>query len=275
MTVPGEEREAFRLLRRLASSRTMARIGDGGTCVPGTPGGRTSAIATGAENPLVQSLLRRGLIAQSADGTLALTGEGRAFVRRGMAPDDAFAAQHQTRGLVSLDDPELGSRSVAANLDESPLAWLRRHRGRDGRPLIDAAEFTAGERLRSDFTRARMMPRITANWTASIAERRRDGTAGAAAELTEVAIEAKGRVRRALDFVGPDFAGILVDFCCFLKSVEEIEKSRAWPSRSAKVVLRLALSSLARHYGLSGTARGRTHGPLRHWGTEDYRPSVE
>lgn len=275
MTAPGEEREAFRLLRRLAGSGGTARIGDGGIVPASRQGARGSAIAGGAEGPLVQSLLRRGLIEQSADGSLTLTREGRAFVRRGMAPDDAFAAQHQTRGHVSIDDPELGARSVRANLDESPLAWLRRHRGRDGRPLIDAAEFTAGERLRSDFTRAQMMPRITANWTTSIAERRRDGTAGAAAELTEVAIEAKRRVRRALDSVGPDFAGILVDFCCFLRSVEEIEKSRAWPSRSAKVVLRLALSSLARHYGLSGVARGHAHGSLRHWGTEDYRPSVE
>jgi hypothetical protein len=262
-------------MRRLASRAAVRANGTGSPVPDGKSARRGAAPDLPVDGPIVARLLRRGLVEETPDGGLALTPEGRAFVRRGLAPDDAFAAQHQTRGEIVLDDPRLGSRPVMANLDESPLAWLRRHRGRDGRPLIGAAEFAAGERLRSDFTRAQMMPRITSNWTASIAERRRDGTAGAAADLNEVAIEARRRVRRALDFVGPDFANILVDFCCFLKSVEEIEKSRAWPSRSAKVVLRLALASLSRHYGLSDVARGNARGALRHWGADDYRPTVD
>ena len=72
MTAPGEEREAFWLLRRLAGSGGTARIGDGGIVPASRQGARGSAIAGGAEGPLVQSLLRRGLIEQSADGSLTL-----------------------------------------------------------------------------------------------------------------------------------------------------------------------------------------------------------
>ena len=103
---------------------------------------------------------------------------------------------------------------------------------------------------------------------------RRD--AGGMADITDSALAARQRIERILDAVGPDFAGLLVDFCCFLKGIEEIERERQWPARSAKLVLRLGLASLARHYGLSPDARGsRGAGKVRHWGTDDYRPVVD
>jgi hypothetical protein len=141
--------------------------------------------------------------------------------------------------------------------------------------LIDGAEFEAGERFRSDYERAGIMPRVTANWTASVSRGRRDGGAGGMAELTEAAIDARRRVDRAIAAVGPELAGILVDFCCFLKGIEEIERTRQWPTRSAKLVLRIALAGLARHYGLATQVRGAASGAIRHWGSADYRPTIE
>jgi hypothetical protein len=142
--------------------------------------------------------------------------------------------------------------------------------------MIDAVEFAAGERLRNDYTRGRMMPRVTANWSAAVAGGRRDGGAGGMAEFTDAVIAARRRVERALKAVGPEFGGLLVDFCCYLKGIEAIERERQWPSRSGKIVLRLGLSALARHYGLAARARGPARAKaLLHWGASDYRPAID
>jgi hypothetical protein len=72
-------------------------------------------------------------------------------------------------------------------------------------------------------------------------------------------------VRQALDTVGPEFSGLLLDVCCFLKGLEDVERERLWPPRSAKVVLQLGLDRLARHYGFGTEIRGQAHAAIRTW----------
>jgi hypothetical protein len=129
----------------------------------------------------------------------------------------------------------------------------------------------AGERLRADFTRAHLMPRTTSNWTNPVAKR----GGGGAGSFTDVMIASRQRVRHALDAVGPEFAGLLVDVCCFLKGLEDIERERCWPARSAKIVLQLALDRLARHYGFASAARGAGRAELRTWLAPDAAFSVD
>jgi hypothetical protein len=180
---------------------------------------------------------------------------------------DSFRAQH-----LNLRDhaiaTEDGHAAVLIDDGESPLAWLARRRGRDGRPLISPHQLQAGERLRADFTRAHLMPRTTSNWESPMSSGRRGGSNGAG-HFTDTMIAARQRVRQALDRTGPEFSGLLLDVCCFLKRLDDIERERAWPARSAKVVLQLALDVLARHYGYSGEARGAGKAELRTWVAED------
>ncbi len=185
----------------------------------------------------------------------------------------AFRARHlklARRRVVT----EFGPAHLTVDELESPLAWLARRRGRAGRALIEPHQLQAGERLRADFTIAHLMPSVTSNLTNPIAYGRRARDAGLQ-HFTDVMLEGRRQVRAALDAVGPEFSGLLLDVCCFLKRLEDIEHERVWPARSAKVVLQLALERLARHYGFAGEARGRLRAEVRTWLAEGEEFRVE
>jgi hypothetical protein len=166
-----------------------------------------------------------------------------------------------------------GSRAlVDVDLAESPLAWLASRRDRDGSPLIGASELAAGERFRLDYTRAGLMGRTTMNWDAFAGRAERGGGRGGAGLASDRAIDAGARVRRAIAALGPELAGVVIDVCCELIGLAEVERRHSWPQRSGKVVLRLALAALARHYGLDETATGRAGAPVGRWGSSDFRP---
>jgi hypothetical protein len=179
---------------------------------------------------------------------------------------DCHRAQHlslETRHILTED----GVASVLVNDSESPLGWLARRKGRDGRSMISPHQFIAGEKLRADFTRGNMAPRVTANWSAPTSGRPR-GSGSSPGEMTDVMVTSRQRVSQALEACGPEFSGVLMDVCCFLRGLEDVERERNWPARSAKVVLQLALDRLARHYGFAGEVRGQAS-KVRTWLADD------
>ncbi len=176
-------------------------------------------------------------------------------------PASIRCARSSRAGRRQICD-ESGFSDVTVDEAESPLAWLARRKSRDGRALIEPVQLLAGERLRAEFTRAHLMPRITSNWSASVAT----GLRGAStATYTETVIGARRQVRATLEAWGPEFSGLVVDVCCFLKRLEDGERERSWPLRSAKIVLQRGLDRLARHYGLQGEAHGKGRAAIWTW----------
>lgn len=176
--------------------------------------------------------------------------------------------------IEQREHPDGITRDTLVNPAESPLAWLYRRKTPDGRPLISEAQFRAGEVLRSDFTMAGLSARVTVDWTASPPGRGRKAGGRGPGDIMDAAIDARARLEQAFDAVGADFAGLLEDVCGHLVGLEEAERRRGWPRRSGKVVLDLALTRLAEHYGFQDRAVGRRTG-LRHWGAAGYRPEID
>jgi hypothetical protein len=206
------------------------------------------------------------------DRKLELTVAGRAYLARQMNAPNGFLAQQQVTQNRRIKNEDGAVEEVTVHIKESPLAWLRLRRGKDGAPLLQDAQFAAGERLRADFTRAQLNPRITSSWDQSAASRQRG--LPVSYEFSDGTLAAKKQVDEALRAVGPELNGVLLDVCCFLKGLKLIESERRWPARTAKIILSLALDRLAQHYGLTRQARGSAKSKIQHWGAEDYRPVI-
>jgi hypothetical protein len=165
------------------------------------------------------------------------------------------------------DNPANIIATPAFNEAESPLTWLRSRRGKDGKPLISELQYLAGERLRMDFERAMLARRTTLNWDLAGAGARGGNVS---AELSDGAIAARQRYHAALDSVGPELASMLAQVCCLSAGIEQAERVLDLPQRSGRAVLGLALTALARHYGLA-VAQRRTG--ITGWAIDDLRPA--
>lgn len=222
------------------------------------------------------------LVAQRSDALWEIAAPGRerlAAARLPAASPKRPATSDDKPGRPSSADPACTQRRADRPIEapsESPLAWLRRRRDKSGEPMISAAQYEAGERLRADFERALLMPRLTVDWNRAASGGSRHVRSPAfALDLNDSALAARQRVNHALGALGPELASVMVDVCCHLKGLEQLERSAGWPQRSAKIVLSFGLSALARHYGIE---RQKTHaGPARvlHWGAEGYRPELD
>jgi hypothetical protein len=180
---------------------------------------------------------------------------GIAWLARRCSSGNAFANQH--RALVPQIASENRDDAVrSVNAVESPLAWMRARKDLNGAALISEPEFLAGERLREDFTFALMTPKVSASWPLERIDCSRRVGASPLHESDRVNA-ARKRFWAALDAAGAELAPILIGVCCHLEGLETIEKRFGLPARSGKTVLKLALTALARHYGLLRKDRQR------------------
>jgi hypothetical protein len=249
------EREARRLFRKLATGARLLRLACGAYALVARARKVEHAKAR-VEAAVVEAMRAKGWL-EGTEAELALSDAGLGWYRRDAASADPFAAQHrELQRRVLTDERGVGrgeGRAVSVNLMESPLQWLAQ------RGLLDKLQCDAGERLRRDYTLAQLTPRLGVDLTAPLVSGRR---APKDTLISDTVLAAKQRFSRAMAAVGPGLSDLLFDVCCDLKGLEESERAKGWPRASAKVVLKIALDRLARHYGLLAAP---THAPIRAW----------
>lgn len=220
--------------------------GDGFAIYPG--GDRRRRPMARVSRAAVEAARAQGWLTPEGEGFVLSTDFRRAELRA-EGGEIGFRMQHggQERAHIAEDD---GRISVRVRLvPHSPLVRLARP-GPDGTPpLLDRAEYEAGERLRADHARSTLSARMTSDWTAPP----RSGTARGASGPEDAplsAIAAKDRVMNALDAIGPGLDRVVFAACIRETGLMQIEAEEGWPKRSAKIALKLGLTRLAVHYGM-------------------------
>ena len=144
-----------------------------------------------------------------------------------------------------IDDSEdkcgKAARTVTVNLAESPLGWLL------SRGFVTARQFEAGERLRSDWERGQLPPRVTMSWDAAPSGRSRRG-ACQRPDASGAQLDAKRRFEAAIETAGSGLSDILWRIVCAGEGMREAETALGWPARAGKLVLAFALDRVADYY---------------------------
>ncbi len=262
--------EARRILRRLCETGAVLAVAkdmEKAIVVRDGPGG-TSTRTASVDAHIAQAMALKEWISSNSQGRITryrITQAGRTALEHLLADDEHRVAAVQnvmsTSGADMLKDDEDTSgrrgRSTRYNLAESPLATLARRRDKEGKPFLTDDLVSAGERLREDFELSQMGPRVTQNWDHFL-------TSGSVGKTSQAGIlpgpsGARKRVKDALTDLGPGLSDVVLRCCCFLEGLEAAEKKMGWSARSGKIVLRIALIRLKRHYdeiGQSGQMIG-------------------
>ena len=256
-----QEQDYVRVLRRLAETGAVLAVAkdmERAVVVRDLPGGSTTRTAV-VDRHVAEGLALKDWIACQSTGRIsryAITQAGRAALKRLLAEDapegfaeamSPFAAQHRDMEDRDFADGSGRMQRAKYNLAESPLSVLARRRDKDGQPFLTNDLVAAGERLREDFELAQMGPRTTQNWEAFLTAG--DRPAYGSGEGPGFGPQAaRDRVQAALSDLGPGLGDVVLRCCCYLEGMETCERRMGWSARSGKVVLRIALQRLKRHY---------------------------
>lgn len=255
-------REGRRVLRRLAEPGAVMAIApemEKAAVLREMPDGRSLRTAV-LDRSVAQAFTLKDWITCRKPGrvsTYEITSVGRAALRRMVEEEErqrqglaeagqTFGDQHREWGERQVMD-DGGPRRVRYNTAESPVGVLGRRRDRDGKPFLEADLVEAAERLREDFELAQMGPRVAQNWDRFLTGGDR-GSYQPDGGIGEGPSVARARVAAALRDLGPGLGDVALRCCCFLEGLEVAEKRMGWAARSGKIVLRIALMRLRRHY---------------------------
>jgi transposase-like protein len=254
------DREARRILRRLCEIGAVLVVAaemEKAVVLKGTV--RTAVV----DRAVAQAFALKDWIAvqkTSRVTTYEISNAGRAALKRLLAEDQAaratgfaeaqspFGEQHRDWGERTVtEEDDRTQRRIRYNLAESPLAVLARRKEKDGSPFLGADLVAAGERLREDFELAQIGPRVAQNWDRFLTASDR-GSFGGNGGIGGGSGRARDRVAAALRDLGPGLGDMVLRCCCFLEGLEAAERRMGWSARSGKIVLRIALQRLKRHY---------------------------
>ena len=232
--------EAGRVLRHMLAEGAVLAIAadmDKAMVMRVGPQGKAQQLVT-VERAVAQAFaLKEWILCQKAGrvATYGLTASGRMMVRR--------LAEAAGQGMPG--DEEEGPRRGRYGSVESPAAVLGRRQDKAGKPFLEPSLVQVAERIHEDFELAQIgVSFLLADWAGCITGGKMPEGAGQG----PLSKRAGQRVAEALGDLGPGLGEVVLLCCCYHEGLEAAEQRMGWAARSGKIVLRIALQRLRRHY---------------------------
>ncbi len=262
-------REARRVLSRLCESGAVLAVAaemDKAVVVRDTPEGGNTRTAV-VDAPIAQAMALKEWITCDKPARISryrITPAGRAALNKMMAEQESrvrgfaeaqagFETGRAAEAALAQVESDPRARKGRFALADSPLTALARRRDKDGAPFLSDDLVAAGERLREDFELSQIGPRTTQNWDQFLTAGVQSGVPAGGMRGAE---GARVRLEAALRDLGPGLGDVALRCCCYLEGLETTEKRLNWSARSGKIVLRIALQRLKRHYEELGAKGG-------------------
>ncbi|MCF4097913.1 DUF6456 domain-containing protein [Maritalea mediterranea] len=204
------------------------------------------------DSQAVAALVSQGVLRQQNDRLLT-TSEAPHWMRRQKL---MLADLQQTTGsptyksTKNLDLPLVGNGQLNRLCDRKSVGGGR----------LTPDHILVANRLEHLIERAMLTPQITRNYeqlSLSLGQSRGYGSA----DISDMAADARKQLAQLYQLLPTDCMNVLVDICGFAKGLQEIEASRNWPRRSAKLVVKIGLDQLGAIWGIGDLApQGRMRG---------------
>ena len=232
--------------------------------------GPCPVFARGDRRTVATHWLSRETVKQlQADGALKAVPQGFAVVsslaKRVSNPVSkrAFSEQHRTVTDRESYTPDgvirnirrVETQSVLRRLSQASRA-ARNPKTKRGAQTVtfSAALIEAGERFARDYNRHYGSSVATQDYMASGAD---GGDRRGATERRYAAqIDSERVLSKARKALGPKLEKIIIEVCCHDHDLAAVERAQNWAKNSGQTVLKLALETLAEHYG---TTPGMRH----------------
>lgn len=246
-------REAMRVLRRLAEAGAVLAVASDldKAVVVRDLAGQQSARTAVLDARVAEAMALKDWISPTNTGRIVrykITQVGRQALMDLLQKFDVTMAAEARAVQADADEAEADAAGRSRyGLGESPIAALGRRRDKAGQPFLTDMLVQAGERLREDFELAQMDETVVQDWDVFLATEPK-APGASTDEAGSAAQRACARVEAALVDLGPGLADVALRCCCYLEGLETTEKQLGWSARSGKVVLRIALTRLKRHY---------------------------
>ncbi len=162
--------------------------------------------------------------------------------------------RRQKLWLMSSQSPAVPGRCKQPTEEKLPIVGngqlnrMCNSRGPHG-GLLTEDHIWAANRLERLVERAMLTPQITRDYCRLNTALGQTRSAGQN-DISDMAADARKELASLYDQLPADCINLLVDVCGFSKGLQEVETSRKWPRRSAKLVAKIGLDQLGAIWGI-------------------------